>query len=225
MFKVSAIIPATGSGSRFGEEKQFKLLKGKPLWSYTLAPFIRSKLINEVVFVVPEKFISTILSLEIFKSISKNIDIKVIAGGVKRNESVLNGILSTNKTSDLICVHDAARPFVRESLITETVNSCKDFDGAILAIPSVDTIKIVKDGFIDKTIDRNIVWMSQTPQTFHKDKLLNAYKKNSDVNVTDECTLMELSGYSIKIINGDSENFKITNKLDWEIAKIKVDRE
>jgi 2-C-methyl-D-erythritol 4-phosphate cytidylyltransferase len=67
--------------------------------------------------------------------------------------------------------------------------------------------------------------MSQTPQTFHKDKLLDAYKKNSDVNVTDECTLMELSGYSIKIINGDSENFKITNKLDWEIAKIKVDRE
>ena len=224
MVKVSAIIPAAGSGSRFGEEKQFKILRGRPLWAYTLDPFIKSSLINEILFIVPETYINTVQSSESFIIASKKKEIKVIPGGPKRTDSVLNGLYSTKKTNDLVCIHDAARPFIRQSFITETVNSCKDFDGAVLAIPSVDTVKVVKDEIINKTIDRTIIWMAQTPQTFHRDKLLDAFKNNIKVHVTDESVLMELSGYSIKIINGDAENFKITNKLDWELAKIIVGR-
>ena len=224
MVKVSAIIPAAGSGSRFGEEKQFKILNGRPLWAYTLDPFIKSSLINEILFIVPETYINTVQSSESFIIASKKKEIKVIPGGSKRTDSVLNGLYSTKKTNGLVCIHDAARPFIRQSFITETVNSCKDFDGAVLAIPSVDTVKVVKDEIINKTIDRTIIWMAQTPQTFHRDKLLDAFKNNINVHVTDESVLMELSGYSIKIINGDAENFKITNKLDWELAKIIVDR-
>ena len=224
MVKVSAIIPAAGSGSRFGEEKQFKILSGRPLWAYTLDPFIKSSLINEILFIVPETYINTVQSSESFIIASKKKEIKVIPGGPKRTDSVLNGLYSTKKTNGLVCIHDAVRPFIRQSFITETVNSCKDFDGAVLAIPSVDTVKVVKDEIINKTIDRTIIWMAQTPQTFHRDKLLDAFKNNINVHVTDESVLMELSGYSIKIINGDAENFKITNKLDWELAKIIVDR-
>ena len=224
MVKVSAIIPAAGSGSRFGEEKQFKILNGRPLWAYTLDPFIKSSLINEILFIVPETYINTVQSSESFIIASKKKEIKVIPGGPKRTDSVLNGLYSTKKTNGLVCIHDAVRPFIRESFITETVNSCKDFDGAVLAIPSVDTVKVVKDEIINKTIDRTIIWMAQTPQTFHRDKLLDAFKNNINVHMTDESVLMELSGYSIKIINGDTENFKITNKLDWELAKIIVDR-
>ena len=224
MVKVSAIIPAAGSGSRFGEEKQFKILNGRPLWAYTLDPFIKSSLINEILFIVPETYINTVQSSESFIIASKKKEIKVIPGGPKRTDSVLNGLYLTKKTNDLVCIHDAARPFIRQSFITETVNSCKDFDGAVLAIPSVDTVKVVKDEIINKTIDRTIIWMAQTPQTFHRDKLLDAFKNNIKVHVTDESVLMELSGYSIKIINGDAENFKITNKLDWELAKIIVGR-
>ena len=224
MVKVSAIIPAAGSGSRFGEEKQFKILNGRPLWAYTLDPFIKSSLINEILFIVPETYINTVQSSESFIIASKKKEIKVIPGGPKSTDSVLNGLYSTKKTNGLVCIHDAARPFIRQSFITETVNSCKDFDGAVLAIPSVDTVKVVKDEIINKTIDRTIIWMAQTPQTFHRDKLLDAFKNNINVHVTDESVLMELSGYSIKIINGDAENFKITNKLDWELAKIIVDR-
>ena len=224
MVKVSAIIPAAGSGSRFGEEKQFKILSGRPLWAYALDPFIKSSLINEVLFIVPKTYINTVQSSESFIIASKKKEIKVIPGGPKRTDSVLNGLYSTKKTNGLVCIHDAARPFIRQSFITETVNSCKDFDGAVLAIPSVDTVKVVKDEIINKTIDRTIIWMAQTPQTFHRDKLLDAFKNNINVHVTDESVLMELSGYSIKIINGDTENFKITNKLDWELAKIIVGR-
>ena len=224
MVKVSAIIPAAGSGSRFGEEKQFKILSGRPLWAYTLDPFIKSSLINEILFIIPETYINTVQSSESFIIASKKKENKVIPGGPKRTDSVLNGLYSTKKTNGLVCIHDAARPFIRESFIIETVNSCKDFDGAVLAIPSVDTVKVVKDEIINKTIDRTIIWMAQTPQTFHRDKLLDAFKNNINVHVTDESVLMELSGYSIKIINGDAENFKITNKLDWELAKIIVGR-
>ena len=221
---MSAIIPAAGSGSRFGEEKQFKILRGRPLWAYTLDPFIKSSLINEILFIVPEIYINTVQSSESFIIASKKKEIKVISGGPKRTDSVLNGLYSTKETNSLVCIHDVARPFIRESFITETVNACKDFDGAVLAIPSIDTIKIVKNEIINKTIDRDLIWMAQTPQTFHRDKLLDAFKNNIKVHVTDESILMELCGYSIKIICGDSENFKITNKLDWELAKIIVDR-
>ena len=77
---------------------------------------------------------------------------------------------------------------------------------------------------ISKTIDRAIIWMAQTPQTFHRDKLIDAFKNNINVHATDESILMELSGHSIKIIYGDAKNFKITNKLDWELAKIIIGR-
>ena len=107
-----------------------------------------------------------------------------------------------------------------ESLINKTIEACEVFDGAILAIPSVDTVKSVNNGIIKTTFDRSQIWMAQTPQTFHKDYLLKAYTENMNVNVTDESTLMELSGLSIKIISGDDRNFKITNKIDWELAKI-----
>ena len=95
-----------------------------------------------------------------------------------------------------------------------------DFDGSILAIPSTDTVKKIQDGFVEKTIDRNSIWMAQTPQAFQKDKLLRAIELGSNVKVTDESTLMELAGFKIKIISGDSSNLKITRKIDWELAKI-----
>ena len=84
----------------------------------------------------------------------------------------------------------------------------------------MDTVKSVNDGIIKTTFDRSQIWMAQTPQTFHKDYLLKAYSENINVNVTDESTLMELSGFSIKVIIGDNSNFKVTEKMDWELAKI-----
>ena len=135
-------------------------------------------------------------------------------------DSVLNGIQLSKKMNNVVCIHDVARPFVKSSLINKTIEACKDFDGAILAIPSVDTVKNVKSEIITRTLKRSQTWMAQTPQTFHKDKLLKAHNDNINVNVTDESTLMELSGFSIKIIKGDDKNFKVTKKIDWALAKI-----
>ena len=222
MFRVSAIIPSAGVGSRFGEKKQFKNLNGEPLWVHTLKPFVLSKLIDEIVFVVEESSVSAIKNSGFFKKIAKEKQIKIAKGGSRRMDSVLNGINLSKKLNNIVCIHDVARPFVKESLINETIEACKDYDGAILAIPSVDTVKNVENGIIKMTLNRSQTWMAQTPQAFHKNKLLKAFNDNLKVNVTDESTLMELSGFSIKIINGDDKNFKITKKIDWKLAKIIV---
>ena len=220
MYKVSAIIPAAGSGSRFGEEKQFKVLKGDPLWAYTLKPFIKSNLINELIFVLPEKSIHIIESSKAYKVFSKQKKIKLVTGGINRKDSVLNGLLSTKNSNDFVCIHDVARPLIKESLINKAINGSMGFDGCILALPSTDTVKIVDKKIVHNTVDRNSVWMAQTPQVFRKDKLLKAYKKHSSVEATDESTLMEMMGFSIKVISGDINNIKITSKIDLEIAKI-----
>ena len=220
MFRVSAIIPGAGVGSRFGGKKQFKKLNGEPLWAHTLKPFILSSLVNEIVFVVEESLISVIKKSGFFNQLVEKKEIKITKGGLRRMDSVLNGIHVSDKMNDIVCIHDVARPFVKKSLINETIEACKDYDGAILAIPSVDTVKNVENEIIKKTLNRNQAWMAQTPQTFHKDKLLKAFNDNVNENVTDESTLMELSGFSIKIIYGDDKNFKVTKKMDWDLAKI-----
>ena len=220
MYRVSAIIPSAGTGSRFGEKKQFKNLNGEPLWAHTLKPFILSSLIDEIVFVVEESLVSVIKKSGFFKQFVKKKEIKITNGGISRMDSVLNGIHASKKINDIVCIHDVARPFIKKSLINKTIKACKNFDGAILAIPSVDTVKNVENKIITTTLNRSQTWMAQTPQTFHKDKLLKAYNDNINVNVTDESTLMELNGFSIKIINGDDRNFKITKKIDWGLAKI-----
>ncbi len=224
MSRVSAIIPGAGVGSRFGEKKQFKNLNGEPLWVHTLKPFILSSLIDEIVFVVEESLISTIKNSDYFDQLSKKKEIKITNGGVKRVYSVINGINVSKKNNNIVCIHDVARPFVKEEHINKTIKACKYFDGAILAIPSIDTVKNVENELIKKTHNRSQTWMAQTPQTFHKDKLMKAIKDNLNANVTDESTLMELSGYSIKIINGENKNFKITKKIDWQLAKIMVSK-
>ena len=220
MLRVSAIIPGAGVGSRFGEKKQFKNLKGEPIWVHTLKPFILSSLIDEIIFVVEESLISLFQESDYFKRFIKEKEIKITKGGARRMDSVLNGIQVSKEVNDIVCIHDVARPFVKKSLINKTIEACEEFDGAILAIPCVDTVKNVENKIIKRTLNRSKTWMAQTPQTFHKDKLLKAYNDNINVNVTDESTLMELSGASIKIIRGDDRNFKITKKIDWELAKI-----
>ena len=224
MIKVSAIIPAAGLGSRFGEEKQFKILGDKPLWCHALDPFLILDNVDEIIIIVNNNMVDSVVNSNYYKSLLKNKSIKIVSGGEERKKSVLNGVHSTKKENKLVCIHDAARPFIKASLINKTIKACFEYDGAILAIPSFDTMKIIKNGFIDKTISRNSIWRAQTPQTFKKSKLLNAYKKYINQDINDESTLMEKCGYRIKVIEGEQQNFKITTKYDWEIAKMNIEK-
>ena len=223
--KVSAIILAAGSGSRFGEKKQFKELNGKPIWFYSLNTFIQSESVDELILVIPNDSLETLKQSQVFTSLNKTNNIKLVSGGESRKDSVFNGLKVVKKAIDIVCIHDAARPFIKASYIKHSVEACSEFDGAIIAIPSVDTVKKVDKQIIKNTIDRESLWMAQTPQTFKKDKLLYAIKNSSHLNITDESMLMEEANFKIKLIEGDQSNFKITNEIDWELAKVMVEVE
>ena len=222
MNKVSAIILAAGSGSRFGEKKQFKELNGEPIWFYSLNTFIQSKCVDELILVIPYDFLGTLKQSQVFKPFNKKNNIKLVPGGESRKDSVLNGLKAVKKVNDIVCIHDAARPFIKTSYIKHSIEACNEFDGAIIATPTVDTVKKVDNQMIKNTIDRRSLWMAQTPQTFKKNKLLYAIKNYSHLNITDECMVMEEANFKIKLIVGDQSNFKITNEIDWELAKVIV---
>lgn len=218
--KVSAIIPAAGSGERFGEEKQFKLLSGRPLFFHTLKLFLQSDYIDEIIVAVPSANVDS--NHRDVLSMSAGKPVKVVAGGTRRQDSVKNGIDVSDSDSTLVCVHDAARPFVTEDLIQRSISACEFADGAVVGIPSKDTVKFSENGLVKETLDREKIWLAQTPQCFHKNKLLQAlyYAETENLTGTDESALMEAMGFSIKLVEGDSNNFKITTKDDWIRADI-----
>ena len=218
--KVSAIIPAAGSGERFGEEKQFKLLSGRPLFFHTLKLFLQSDYIDEIIVAVPSANVDS--THRDVLSMSAGKPVKVVAGGTRRQDSVKNGIDVSDSDSTLVCVHDAARPFVTEDLIQRSISACEFADGAVVGIPSKDTVKFSENGLVKETLDREKIWLAQTPQCFHKNKLLQAlyYAETENLTGTDESALMEAMGFSIKLVEGDSNNFKITTKDDWIRAEI-----
>ena len=223
-YKVGAIIVAAGSGLRFGERKQFKKLAEKPLYLYSLERFIDCNLIDEIVLVVPKDLQNTISN-----KISKlNPRINVVEGGKLRQDSVLAGIERLPDDCDIICVHDAARPFVSVDLIQKTITACENNAGAVAAIPSNDTVKEIdtENKRIKRTIPRETIWLAQTPQTFHRKSLKKAllYARDNEIHVTDEAILLESLEHTMVVVGGSSDNFKITTSNDWKLAELIVER-
>ena len=214
----SAIITAAGSGRRFGEAKQFKKLHGKPLYQYSLDTFIKSRLFDEIILVIPNSNQEKVQK-EIKRKYSSQVSL--VIGGPDRQDSVKNAIQNSNPNIDLVVIHDAARPFITKKLIEECIFACETSDGAIIAMQPHDTIKFSKDNIVEKTIDRSNIWMAQTPQAFNKQKILEAYSSGEfdDLIVTDESSLMEKLGYKIMIVPGAEKNFKITTLEDWKRAE------
>ncbi len=214
----TAVITAGGSGQRFGELKQFKKLNGQPLYEYSLKTFIDVSLFGEIILVVP---------VENQKTIERQVKkkyrslVKVIVGGMNRQDSVKNGVMNSSSKTDLVVIHDAARPFITKKLIKDCILACSNSDGAIIALQPFDTIKYSKSNVVEKTIDREKVWMAQTPQAFIKEKILEAYNnKLNELIMTDESSMMESMGYKIKIVRGSEDNFKITTDDDWKRAEM-----
>ncbi len=217
--KITVVIPAAGSGKRFGENKQLKILGDRPLVFHTLKPFIDSELINEIVVVAPKNDVQQ-LSRELKSMISVK-SVMVVAGGNTRQKSVFNGLKAASDSSELICVHDAVRPFVTKELIEKAVNACSEHDGVIVAQSSTDTIKKVMNDQIMETLPRETIWRAQTPQVFSKSALQEALKMAEDENIqgTDEASLLERIGYQVGFVEGSSLNIKITTEEDWVFAE------
>lgn len=145
--------------------------------------------------------------------------ITITAGGVTRQDSVSSGLEEVS--SDLVLVHDAARPFATTELIERVLAQLDGFDGAIPALPLDETVKRVDDERVVETIDRERLWAVQTPQGFHTEVLSSAHEKAraEGINSTDDAMLVERYGGSVKVVRGLRSNLKITYPEDFEMAE------
>jgi len=220
-FKVGVVLPAAGEGRRFGEPKQFRLLGKRPLLFHALRPFLEEDYIYEVVVVVPQERVKQ--TERELRSLTRAKTIRVVVGGPRRQDSVYQGVKALSPHCNLVCIHDAARPFLTPMMIEETVAACQKFDGAVVAIPSRDTVKQADrlTRQIHTTLPRETIWLAQTPQTFRRKPLEKALGQadQSGLMVTDEAMLLEEMGYSLTIVEGSPMNMKITTPEDWSLAE------
>lgn len=226
--KVFAIVPAAGSGTRFGGKvrKQFLPLKGKPIIVHTLQRFEHCPDIDEIILAVPESDIVEIESLLSRYRIHKVS--KAIVGGQKRQDSVYNALQRIKPgDSDIILVHDAVRPFIESRKISQAIKACKEFDAAVVAVQPKDTIRrSTGGGFFDQTVDRTALWLVQTPQVFRAKLLLKAFQRAraDKFYSTDEAALVERLGVKARIVEGSYDNIKITTPEDIELGTLILDR-
>jgi len=220
---VSAIIVAAGAGQRFGGSipKQYLSIGGKPVLYYTLQTFEQCAAIEEIVVVAAEEWLAHVTQVIVDRFGLAKVK-KVVAGGNHRQDSVYAGLKALEGPPDIVAVHDAVRPFVSVAKVDEVVSACMKYGAAILAVPPKDTIKIEKDGFVEKTPFRDKLWSVQTPQVFRYDIILEAYARAYECGVyqTDDSALVERLGYPVKIVEGEEQNFKITVPLDLSLAEM-----
>lgn len=220
--KVVCIIAAGGSGMRLKSkiDKPYIVLGGKPLIMHTIGIFERVKEVDEVILAVHPKKIALCAQL-IRKNKIRKVS-QIIAGGKTRQESVQNGLAAVPEGTAVVIIQDCARPFTDPRIVAESIRVARKYGGALVGVPASDTIKRVgKDGFVEGTLNRNMIWYAQTPQTFRFAQIKRCYElaRAQKIQATDDAYLFELFGGRVKMVEAGSCNMKITTPGDVEVAK------
>lgn len=215
--KFAAVLPAGGLGKRMGGNipKQLLVLGGKPVYRYSLETFLSMDEIAEVVMAVPADW------KDHFEKNFSHPKLKIVVGGAERWQSVENGVNALTSNAEFVLVHDVARPFISKEIILDVCKTLVEKGSCLVAKPAVDTIKIAKDGCVQQTIDRNTVWMAQTPQAASIALLKKLYGRIAaeplNFTPTDEASILEYFGESVYIVKGNNLNDKLTTPEDFEI--------
>lgn len=219
---VIAIIPAAGEGRRMGAtvEKQFLHLNGRPILSHTLRVFDASPEIDGVVLVVAAQQ-HQVLHEEVLDSYPCDKLLRIVDGGQERQDSVALGLDAVPRECELVVVHDGVRPLVDIDLLGSVVKTAHQHGAAIAAIPAGDTVKRGQKGLVTATLERETIWLAQTPQAFHTSLLRQAYEKalRDQVMVTDDAALVERLGVEVHLVPGSPENIKVTTPTDLVVAE------
>ena len=214
-----AVIVAAGSASRMGGiDKVMAPLGGEPMIARTVRAFQVCDAIREIVVVTREDLILPITKL----CAGYDKVTAVVAGGSSRDESVSLGLNALSDKVKLAAVQDGARPLVTWQLIDRVVRAANSYGAAAPAIPVKDTVKVVRGGIVAETPDRAALKAVQTPQVFDFDLLRGALKKAKEdgAAITDDCSAVERLGMSVKIVEGDERNLKVTTPMDLKIAQM-----
>lgn len=221
---ITAIILAAGNSTRFGKNsnKNFEILNGKEVLIYSLEAFDKNTYVDNIIVAVKECEMKKVQHVINKCTLTKRVD--VIIGGNTRKQSVYNCIRNIN--SDIVIIHDGARPLIKQKYITECIQNMEKFKGVTIGVKSKDTVKITDaNDIVVNTPNRSNTWLIQTPQCFNRNILLNMHEKYKNDDATDDCSLLEKDGYQIKIVRGDYSNIKITTEDDLNIIKELYDME
>lgn len=214
-----AVIVAAGSASRMGGiDKVMAPLGDEPMIVRTVRQFQECDAIREIVVVTRPDLIVPIMDLcHSFDKVKA-----VVVGGDTRADSVNMGLNTLSDKCKLVAVQDGARPFADWQLIDRVVRAANTYGAAAPAIPVKDTIKVVRGGIVAETPERSSLKAVQTPQVFDFDLLRGALKKAKldGLAITDDCSAVEHMGMSVKIVEGDEKNIKITTPMDLKIAQL-----
>ena len=222
--KVIALVPAAGMGKRMGAQinKQYLLLAGKPIVAHTLQVLEDAPYIDDIYVIVPEAEIPYCRE-HVVERYGFTKVLGIVAGGPERQHSVMNGLLALTGTDDddVILIHDGVRPFISLSILEKSVETARKRDGALVAVPVKDTVKIVVGGVVRETPVRETLWLAQTPQAFRYSIIMAAHQIAAAERYlgTDDASLVEWMGKDVHIVLGDYRNIKITTPEDLVMAE------
>ncbi len=220
---VTAIIAAGGRGERFGAGRPKQLLEvaGQTILERSVNAFLAHAAVTDVIVALPPELAGQPPAY----LLNTSKPLRVVAGGARRQDSVANAFRQIAAQSELIVVHDAARPFASSDLIARTIAAAAESGAALAALEARDTVKALRlaspaqgsDRFVERTLDRQTIFLAQTPQAFRRDVLRDALGVAGDA--TDEATLAERAGHAVRIVEGETSNIKVTTPEDLVIAE------
>jgi 2-C-methyl-D-erythritol 4-phosphate cytidylyltransferase/2-C-methyl-D-erythritol 2,4-cyclodiphosphate synthase len=245
---VTAIIAAGGRGQRFGaaQPKQLLSVGGRPILKRSVEVFASHPSVNAIIVALPQELVDDppeyLRSAETFgqQRDGEGGDVparggkplRIVAGGERRQDSVANAFRAAGETTDVIVIHDAARPFASVDLIARTIAAAAESGAAIAAVQARDTVKREgrpEDGplpagdgrFVAQTLPRERIYLAQTPQAFRRDVLRRALEigAREGVDATDEAALVELAGLPVRLVDGEAANIKITTPEDMTLGE------
>jgi 2-C-methyl-D-erythritol 4-phosphate cytidylyltransferase len=223
MAKVGVVIPAGGTGKRFGSSlpKQFLRLGNSSILQRTVSIFESLRSVQEIVVVAPPGYLRKTVGL-FPRSVHQKVT-AVVKGGKTRQKSVWNGLQALQSDPEIVLVHDAVRPLVARKYVQQIIRQAERYGAAVLGVRVKDTIKVAgRRGMYAETLDRRKLWAVQTPQGFRYALLVKAHRKaHRDGFVgTDEASLLERLKVPVRIVEGDYRNIKITTAEDLRVARV-----
>jgi len=221
---VTAIIVAAGKGTRMqdAQRKQYLSLAGLPILTRTLVVFDKCERVEQIFLVIPQDDLN-FCQKNILKPAGLTGKIRLVPGGEQRQDSVFNGLKAVDPGCSIVVIHDGVRPFVQNDQLIACIEGARESGACIMGVPAYETLKQVNaSDHIIQTLKRDEVWLAQTPQAFRYDLIRKAHDRAcvEGYLATDDASLVERLGGTVKIITGSRNNIKITTREDFEMARL-----